>query len=108
MLWLANPILFVSWIATFGEKKALSIPLSLIPLLLAASFLTMKTAVHGEDGYPSPITGTSIGYWLWLASMIANCVAALAPRKSAEIQNSPPDFQPVQGPGPGAGHSILN
>ena len=83
--WLANPILFASWIVIWQREKRLSVVLSSVALMFAAAFLLMGTVVTNEGGVPSPITGFKIGYWLWLGSMVAAWAAARVSNVRAEI-----------------------
>jgi hypothetical protein len=74
MTWLANPVLFLSWIAVLRSSREVSIYLSLAALALSAMFLLARTVV-GEKG-PLDITCVGRGYWLWLASTVAVGIAA--------------------------------
>jgi hypothetical protein len=81
--WVANPILFMSWIAVGRGEKTLSVPLSLIALMLAAAFMLMTTVIVNEGRLRLPITGIKLGYWLWLASAAATCLAALVSKRES-------------------------
>lgn len=68
LCWLANPLLFMSWIVFYKNPKS-----SLIFSLLASSFsfmfiFTNEVAVN-EGGSPQQIESLEIGYWLWLSSI---------------------------------------
>jgi hypothetical protein len=77
MIWIANPLLITSWLATFRRWTLFPLLLGGSALVLALTFLFAKTAVTNEGGIPFPITGYRTGYWLWLASMTMACIAAL-------------------------------
>jgi hypothetical protein len=69
IVWLANPLLFISWISFYrGKKKAL--PFSIMAAVLAASFLFFKAKNKNT------IIILGAGYWLWLASCIV-CFAGV-------------------------------
>ncbi len=67
MVWLANPILFFSWIK-FKKKPKISLVSSVISLLLMLSFLLFDEVVNNEAGVPEKITDIKLGYWLWVLS----------------------------------------
>ena len=67
MVWLANPILFFSWII-FNKKLKTSLVSSVISLLLMLSFLLFDKVVNNEAGIPEKITSIKLGYWLWVSS----------------------------------------
>ena len=75
--WLANPLLFLAWIATGLGRKTPAVALSVAALVLAASFMLAGTVVTNEAGLPFPITGLRLGYWLWLGSTAIALVAAM-------------------------------
>ena len=67
MVWLANPILFFSWIK-FKNKPKTSLVSSIITLILMLSFLLFDEVVNNEAGVPEKITSIKLGYWLWVSS----------------------------------------
>ena len=77
--WLANPLLFWSWIAfMFKDSKnyfiILSLILSILAFLASVSFLGFDKIVDNEGGVAVPILHRHIGYWLWLTSTAAMVV----------------------------------
>jgi hypothetical protein len=76
LIWLANPILFAAWLFIFANVKIFAILLSVAALFVSGAFLLASKVIIDESGSLVTITGYSIGYWLWLASMIAACGAA--------------------------------
>jgi hypothetical protein len=74
LTWLANPILFCSWIAVIEGARRAAIYLSLAALALSALFLIAGMVV-GEKG-PMDITCFGPGYWLWLASTATASISA--------------------------------
>lgn len=84
LTWLANPLLFLSWIFIANAWRVPAIAASAAALLVGASFMLAKTVIINESGYPSHVTGYALGYWLWLASMaLAIAAAALIPSRTA-------------------------
>ncbi|MBI3514558.1 MAG: hypothetical protein HY060_10915 [Proteobacteria bacterium] len=81
MTWLANPILFSAWVMIGFGEKAIAIVLSLVALVAAAAFLFMNTVITDASGTLLPITGVTVGYWLWLASMATACLGAIFLRR---------------------------
>jgi hypothetical protein len=74
LTWLANPLLFASWIAVLNDSRKVAIRLSLAALAFSALFLVVGTVI-GEKG-PMDITCFGPGYWLWLASTAAASISA--------------------------------
>lgn len=69
-VWLANPLLFISWMSA-GKKRDRSFITSITALLVALCFLFYKSIIKDEGGSnTTPITAHLIGYWVWLASML--------------------------------------
>lgn len=86
MTWLANPVLFMAWMALYRKRNLRARCLSIIALLIGVfiffdpkvntpASLDLSYRVTGEP--PCQIAGYGIGYWLWLASMATACVAGL-------------------------------
>mgnify|MGYP001599587821 CR=1 FL=1 len=67
LTWLANPLLFTSWLLT-RKKIRLSILLSLISSSISLSFLFFETIRGSEIEKYTKIISYELGYWLWLAS----------------------------------------
>lgn len=82
MSWFANPLLFACWLATFFGRNVAAIILGLAALGLAAAFQFETTVITNEAGFANPLTGLKEGYWLWLASMAAACIAAVFSSKA--------------------------
>ena len=70
IIWIANPILFLSWIF-FRRKSKIVLFLSLAAMLISLSFLLFKTVLDNEAGHLNPIIERSLGYWLWIASSVS-------------------------------------
>jgi hypothetical protein len=77
LTWIANPILFLSWVTRATQQKVQACVYSFTALIIAMSFLLDRTVVTNEGGIPFPITGYKIGYWIWLTSMAAICLSSL-------------------------------
>lgn|SRR6185437_10054690 len=67
LIWLANPLLILSWIIINRNNK-LSVVMSFLAALFALSFLFFPKIIDNENGNVSQIISYKIGYWLWLAS----------------------------------------
>jgi hypothetical protein len=74
LTWLANPILFCSWIAVLEGSRRVAIYLSLAALALSAVF-PLAGRIVAEKG-PMDVTCFGPGYWLWLASTAAASISA--------------------------------
>jgi hypothetical protein len=68
-IWLANPLLFASWLAIRLHTRRPAVACSATAFGLGAAFLLASNVMVSESGYPSPVSGYRGGYWLWLASM---------------------------------------
>jgi hypothetical protein len=67
LTWLANPILFISWINLKRDKK-LSFYTSLTSTIISLIFLMFKNVISNEAGHYEVVTSYKIGYWLWVTS----------------------------------------
>ena len=67
MIWLANPILLISWIRIKKREKQ-SLIFSSISLITMLSFLLFDEIILNESGALSRITSYGLGYWLWVSS----------------------------------------
>ncbi len=76
-VWLANPILFIAWIATCIRERV-AIGLGAVATTIALCFyLFVDEIITGENGAYSDITQYCLGYWLWLLSMIVFTVGLI-------------------------------
>jgi hypothetical protein len=85
LIWLANPILMVSWLAiatslryrTTGDRVP-ALVMSGLALVVAACFLLpVGVRPPSDAGVPFGVSHRAAGYWLWLASMVAAFAAAV-------------------------------
>lgn len=74
--WIANPLVFASWFALFLRFRRLSLALAGVACAVALSFLLFDEVQSSEGGRLRPITGTALGYWLWVVSMALAGLAA--------------------------------
>lgn len=74
--WLANPLLFFSWISIFSNIKRAKI-FGLLAMLFSLSFLLFDEIVANEGGTKSKIVAYGIGYWFWIGSTITNFFGVL-------------------------------
>ena len=72
--WLANPLLFLSFIftSTYKIKKAKIV--GTIAFIFSLSFLLFDKILVNEGGFEKEIIGYGSGYWLWVFSMFINVV----------------------------------
>lgn len=75
--WLANPLLFISWLFLLIKQPKISFPLSLITFILSLSYLSVSTITVNEGGGKAAITSYGLGYYLWLASSISLFIGSL-------------------------------
>lgn len=77
LCWIANPLLFMSWVVFYKDLKS-SFIFSLFASLLSFLFLFATEVAVDEAGSPRKIQSLEIGYWLWLSSIfiiaIWNCI----------------------------------
>ena len=74
--WIANPILFLSWI-TFALSKRISFIFSSLATLFAISFLFFKNVITNEAGIPMEVSHYGIGYFFWLSSCIVIMIGSV-------------------------------
>jgi hypothetical protein len=67
--WLANPLLFVSWILFYKNIKS-SFIFSLLASVISFMFIFTTEVAVDEGGSAWGIQSLEIGYWLWLSSII--------------------------------------
>lgn len=65
--WLANPLLFVSWLL-YKKKQKASLILSGTSLILMVSFLFVNQIIVNDGSTTSIVNFYGLGYWLWLFS----------------------------------------
>lgn len=78
--WLANPILFASWIL-FKKKPKKSFILSIIAFVLMLSFLFVDEIVVNDGSTTSKVIFYGLGYWLWVLSSFIILVGNLILKK---------------------------
>lgn len=69
IIWLANPLYFISIIFAI-KRKSKGLYLSIGATLLSLIFSLLKTIVTSESGNSSLITHRGLGFKLWFASFI--------------------------------------
>ncbi len=89
--WLANPILFISWIS-INKNLKLSFILSFLAAVISLAFLFFSKVIDNEAGHVNSIISYKLGYWLWLSSsitmLIGNTILILSKKlQSANIRN---------------------
>jgi hypothetical protein len=89
--WTANPLILAAWLCIFFGSRPLALVLSIASLAVSASFLLCDRVINNEGGVPAPIGNRSLGYWLWLISMILAAVSAIfVRRKNLPNQSTDP------------------
>lgn len=69
--WLANPLMLTTWISFFHtNKNKLLIVVSSLALLCSISFNLVVELSNYNTGTPDSIDQLSIGYWIWLTSIV--------------------------------------
>ncbi|MFC4267982.1 hypothetical protein [Polaribacter marinivivus] len=66
--WLANPLLFFSWLFLFVKKTKIALVLSGIAFLLMISFLLVDEIIVNDGSTTSIVNFYGFGYWLWVLS----------------------------------------
>jgi len=66
LFWLANPLLWFSWILFFNRK--ISLRLNTSAFIISLCFLALPKIMIDEGGSLREITSYKEGYWLWLGS----------------------------------------
>ena len=82
LAWIANPLIFVAWIAIWFGHSRYGLMWALPAFAFAVSFSYARAAIAKSDH--RPLTGSWIGtwgletgYWLWLAAIAIGCLAAV-------------------------------
>lgn len=74
--WLANPILFLSWMFFAWEKYTVCLVTSVFALLIALAFLMTDSIVVSTRPDYELVVSYEIGYYFWLCSMLASIVVS--------------------------------
>jgi len=69
LVWLANPLLLISWIQ-FNKNHKFSLITSFVAMIISLSFLFFSKIIDNEAGVYSAILSYKLGYWLWLSSSL--------------------------------------
>ena len=87
-VWLANPLLFISWITLLIKQVKISTAISLLAACLSLSYLFFGKITVNEAGHQYPIHSYGLGYYLWVAScltlLIGNIILLKSPEKPTE------------------------
>lgn len=88
--WLANPLLWFSWIAFWRKKYGPALVTATLGAAIALSFLLGKTIPVGSSGnYPYEVL---YGYYIWLGAIAAAggaATACLLAHSPKEVQSAP-------------------
>jgi hypothetical protein len=76
LIWLANPLLFISWIGILRWPRG-SLIFSISAMSVSLAFLSFNYVLHNDIGHYSRIVTYQTGYWLWLSSTIAMVIGNL-------------------------------
>ena len=73
--WLANPLLWASWVLVFRSACGTAAVLAALAVLLGSSVQFGSRVVASGVTLSMPHLGE--GYWLWLAALVVAVLAAL-------------------------------
>ena len=79
--WLANPLLFIAWVTYFIKNNRTSFFFSCSSLSLMLFFLLPREIIIGANSSHELIAGYGLGYWLWVSSAVALCLANISAHK---------------------------
>jgi len=72
--WLANPLLWLTWMLLALRRYKLATATALAATILAAAFFARDSIAISEAPTYGRILGHHKGYWLWLASSMVSLV----------------------------------
>lgn len=78
LVWLANPLLFLSWVFLFSKRAKRALIPGILAVIFSMSFLFFENIVANEGGGKSQIISYDIGYWIWISSFITNLLGNFA------------------------------
>lgn len=84
--WIANPILFASWIM-FNKKPKISFLLNIAAFILMLSFLFVDEIIVNEGSTISKVIFYGFGYWMWLLSSFIMLLGNLIIYKNSREEN---------------------
>lgn len=70
LIWLANPLFFVSLISSIKSSNKLSLIFSAISLIISLSFLCWNKIIVSESGRIATIIEYNFGYWIWISAIL--------------------------------------
>lgn len=76
LIWLANPLYFISILLLLKRKKQ-SIKTSILATSVAFTFLFWKNILVSENGRNAEIVALKLGYWLWLSSLVVLTIGTI-------------------------------
>ena len=76
LTWIANPLIFISWILIVKNKRFAWIP-SLVACVTSIMFLKFNSIVINEAGHYSKITFVGSGFYLWTSSCFVSFIGSL-------------------------------
>ena len=78
-------ILLLAWIAGAFGTRLPTFVLGLCALSVAGSFLVTRQVMDNEGGMANTVTSFGLGYWLWIASIVACCLAVFAKPAASRV-----------------------
>jgi hypothetical protein len=87
--WLANPLLWFAWGRFNKSKELVALGTAIAALMVALGFALTKTVAVGSSGeYPYTL---SVGYFVWLASIVSTIAATLIGRADVPAESVIPN-----------------
>jgi len=83
IIWLANPLYFLSVILFFNKKGQAKV-LSLVSTTVALSFIAWKKILVSESGRLGEIDSLDLGYWLWTLSLMTLTIGMFLSKNNLE------------------------
>jgi len=74
--WLANPLLYASWVLIAIGKNVASLLVCLVSVVLILSTLAAPSMVASTSGEVTQITRFGPGFWFWVASALVALLCA--------------------------------
>ena len=84
MSWLANPMLFTSWILLDKSRKNAWI-FALLAVAFCFSFLSFDNVLENTAGHRGVIQSVNTGYWLWTASSFVTLIGTIYIRFNRKV-----------------------
>lgn len=89
--WYANPLLLVSAILVLARRPRWALVPAVLAIPIALSALTIDQVWYNEAGHEADVVGYGLGFYLWIASLVAMLGTAIWSIADVKEEGEPSD-----------------